>query len=199
MSILSLPKVEPSPPLRLEQLLARRRSIRDYTVQPLTLAQVASLLGAAEGITLAPDLRTAPSAGALYPLQLYLVAGNARGLIPGVYRHLPDPGALEQLAEGDRRNDLAAAALGQSWIAAAPLTLVFTARYARTTKKYHQRGIQYVHIEVGHAAQNALLMAVALNLGAAVVGAFDDGGVVSVVGLDTEETPLYLLPVGHPA
>jgi len=199
MFILSLPKMEPVPDLSLEHLLARRRSIRDYTAQPLTLAQAAGLLWAAEGITAPPHLRTAPSAGALYPLQLYLVAGDVSGLAPGVYRHLPDQCAIDLLAEGDRRRDLAAAALGQSWLAEAPLTLVFTARYARTTWKYHQRGIQYVHIEVGHAAQNALLMAVALSLGAAVVGAFDDERVSSVAGLNEDETPLYLLPVGHPA
>jgi SagB-type dehydrogenase family enzyme len=199
MTLLTLPESEPGPGLPLQQLLARRRSIRDYTAQPLTLAQAASLLWAAEGITAPPHLRTAPSAGALYPLQLSLVAGAVSGLDPGVYRHLPEQGAIELLAEGDRRRDLAAAALGQSWLAQAPLTLVFGARYARTTVKYHQRGFQYVHIEVGHASQNVLLMAAALNLGAAVVGAFDDEGVARVVGLHKQETPLYLLPVGHPA
>lgn len=199
MFILSLPASEPAPDLSLEQLLARRRSIRDYTSQPLTLGQLAGLLWAAEGITAPPYLRTAPSAGALYPLQLYPMAGNVSSLASGVYRHLPDQSAVGLLAEGDRRRELAAAALGQSWLAEAPLTLVFAARYARTTWKYHRRGIQYVHIEVGHAAQNALLMAVALNLGAAVVGAFHDERVASVLGLNGEETPLYLLPVGHPA
>lgn len=199
MFILSLPRIEPVPGLSLEQLLARRRSIRAYTAQPLTLAQVAGLLWAAEGITAPPHMRTAPSAGALYPLQLFLVAGDVSGLAPGIYRHLPDQCAIDLLAEGDHRRDLAAAAPGQSWLAEAPLTLVFTARYARTTWKYHQRGIRYVHIEVGHAAQNALLMAVALNLGAAVVGAFNDERVAGVVGLNEESTPLYLLPVGHPA
>lgn len=199
MSILSLPKTGPGPALALEQLLARRRSVRDYTREPLTLAQAAALLRAAAGITAPPQLRTAPSAGALYPLQLYLVAGEVNDIAPGIYRHHPEQDALTLQAGGDRRDDLANAALGQSWLALAPLTLVFTASYSRTTWKYRQRGIRYVHIEVGHAAQNALLMAVALDLGAAVVGAFDDARLASLLGLSEEESPLYLLPAGHPA
>lgn len=199
MSILSLPKTGPGPALALEQLLARRRSVRDYTSESVTLAQAAALLRAAAGITAPPQLRTAPSAGALYPLQLYLVAGDVSELAPGIYRHHPEQDAIVLQAGGDRRDDLANAALGQSWLALAPLTLVFAACYSRTTWKYRQRGIRYVHIEVGHAAQNALLMAVALDLGAAVVGAFDDARLASLLGLSEEESPLYLLPAGHPA
>ncbi len=197
MPLLSLPTTGAAP--ALERLLARRRSIRDYTAEPLSLEHAAALLWAAAGITAPPHLRTAPSAGALYPLQVYLVAGNVIGLAPGVYRHRPEQDAIELLADGDRRRDLADAAFGQPWLAEAPLTLVFAARYARTTWKYRQRGIQYVHIEVGHAAQNALLMAVALNLGAAVVGAFDDARVAGVAELNAEETPVYLVPAGHRA
>lgn len=199
MNLIRLPKTEPGPAYPLEQLFARRRSVREYTRQPVPLAKVACLLWATQGITDPQGLRTAPSAGALYPLELYLLAGNVTDLPCGIYRHLPPENAIELLAEGDRRPDLARAALGQSWLANAALTLVFAARYERTTWKYGRRGIQYVHIEVGHAAQNALLMAAALNLGAAVVGAFHDEQVASVAGLNKEEIPLYLLPVGHPA
>lgn len=199
MFTLSLPKTERGPGLALEQLLARRRSVRDYTGEPLSLEQASALLWAAAGITAPPHLRAAPSAGALYPLQLYLVAGHVNSLPPGVYRHRPEQNSIVLLAEGDCRRSLAGAAFGQSWLADAPLTLVFAAHYARTTVKYHQRGVRYVHIEVGHAAQNALLMAVAMDLGAAVVGAFDDARVAGALRLDAEEVPLYLMPVGHPA
>lgn len=199
MSLIKLPKTEPSLSQPLEQLLAQRRSVRDYTGQPVALAEVACLLWAAQGITDPQGLRTTPSAGALYPLDIYLTAGAITGLMPGTYRYLPREDAVACVLEGDRRIALAAAALGQSWLADAALTLVFAVRYGRTTWKYGRRGIQYVHMEAGHAAQNVLLMAVAQNLGAAVVGAFDDEHVASVMGLAGEETPLCLVPVGHPA
>lgn len=199
MNLIKLPRTEPSPGHPLEQLLARRRSMREYADRPVTLANAACLLWAAQGVSAADGLRTAPSAGALYPMDIYLAAGAVTGLVPGIYRYLPSEGAIARVLEGDRRAALAAAALGQSWLADAALTLVFAARYGRTTWKYGRRGIQYVHMEAGHAAQNVLLMAAALNLCAAVVGAFDDGRVASVTGLSGEETPLYLVPVGHPA
>jgi SagB-type dehydrogenase family enzyme len=199
MNLIRLPKAEANLAHPLGLLLSRRRSVRDFTAQPLTLAQVACLLWAAQGITDPRGLRTAPSAGALYPLELYLVAGAVTGLEPGGYRYLPRDGSMERVLAGDQRPALAAAALGQSWLADAAVTLVFTARYGRTTRKYGQRGFQYVHIEAGHAAQNALLTAVALNLAAAVGGAGDDDRVASVLGLPRGETPLYLLPVGQAA
>ena len=199
MNLIRLPKTRASLGHPLEQLLARRRSVRDFTAQPVALSTVASLLWAAQGITDPRGFRTTPSAGALYPLELYLVAGAVTGLEPGSYRYLPQDSAMERVLVGDPRPALAAAALGQSWLADAALTLVFAARYERTRWKYGQRGLQYVHIEAGHAAQNILLTAVSLNLAAAVVGAFDDKHVASVMHLASEETPLYLLPVGQAA
>lgn len=171
--------------------------MRSYTSKPVTLVNLTSLLWAAQGVTDPRGFRTAPSAGALYPLELYLVAGSVTGLEPGVYHYIPLDGAITMLQRGDQRDELAEAALGQSWMADAALTLVFAANHQRTTVKYGQRGIQYVHIEAGHAAQNILLTAVAMNLGAAVVGAFNDRRVASVIGLPKQETPLYLLPVGQ--
>lgn len=196
MSLIKLPRAEACLGHPLELLLARRRSVREFASKPVSLMQASCLLWAAQGITDTRGLRTAPSAGALYPLVLYLVAGAVSGLEAGIYRYLPRENALELLQKGDRRAALAAAAMGQSWIADAALTLAFAARYQRTTGKYGKRGIQYVHIEAGHAAQNALLTAVALNLGAGEVGAFDDRRVASVLGLSRDETPLYLLPFG---
>ena len=199
MNPIVLPTVEPGPAQPMGRLLTLRRCIRDYAKRPVTLEQAACLLRAAQGITGAGGLRAAPSAGALYPLEIRLVAGKVSGLEAGIYRYLPSQDALEQAEAGDRRIELAAAALGQSWIADAALTLVFSARYERTTVKYGGRGVRYVHMEVGHAAQNVLLMAVALGLGAAVVGAFDDARIAALARLQREEAPLYLLPAGHPA
>lgn len=196
MSLIRLPKTAPSLGHPLEQLLAQRRTHRAYSGQPVSLAKVACLLWAAQGITDPSGFRTAPSAGALYPLEVYLLAGVVTGLEPGIYHYQPKADGIRMVATGDRRAELAAAALHQDWLMDAALTLVFAARYERTTWKYGRRGIQYVHIEVGHAAQNVQLMAVSLGLGTAVVGAFDDGRVASLMGMPAEETPLYLLPVG---
>ncbi len=160
------------------------------------MQQAAQLLWSAQGITHEEGLRTAPSAGALYPLQTYLVAGNVTGLTPGIYRYEPERHRLRRVAAGDRRAGLARAALGQSWMAEAPAVLVFGAIDSRTSRKYGSRGIVYVHIEVGHAAQNVFLQAQALGLGAAAVGAFDDDLVASLLGMGREKRPLYLVPVG---
>ncbi len=199
MTLIRLPKTAPSLGHPLERLLAQRRTLRAYSGQPVSWAKAACLLWAAQGVTDAGGLRTAPSAGALYPLEVYLLAGAVTGLEPGIYRYQPRSDAVLRLASGDRRAELAAAALHQDWLVDAALTLAFAARYARTTWRYGRRGVQYVHIEVGHAAQNVQLMAVSLGLGSAVVGAFDEARVASLLGLPAEETPLYLLPVGAAA
>jgi len=193
---IDLPKPRTDGTAYLERVLEERRTVRTYTQAPLGMDQAAQLLWAAQGITRMDGRRTAPSAGGLYPLQVYLVGGQVMGLAPGVYRYQPAGHRLRRIASGDRRSELAAAALGQSWIAAAPAILVFGATLPRTTRKYGARGVRYVHMEAGHAAQNVLLQAEALGLGAAVVGAFNDDRVTSLLGLGGEERPLYLLPVG---
>jgi SagB-type dehydrogenase family enzyme len=158
---------------------------------------VAQLAWAAQGVTETRGRRTAPSAGALYPLELLVVAGSVEGLEPGVYRYRPSGHSLLELTRGDVRAALAAAALGQEWMADAPCVLVLGAVYERTTGKYGARGERYVHIEVGLAAQNTQLQATALGLGSVVVGAFDDGRVRTRLGLGSDERPLALLPVGR--
>lgn len=183
--------------LSVERALQQRRTVRDFKNSPLDLPQAAQLLWSAQGITDKDGLRTAPSAGALYPLQVYVAAGGVTGLSPGIYRYEPERHRLRRLAAGDRRTDLARAALGQDWLAQAPLILVFGAVESRTTRKYGKRGIGYVYIEVGHAAQNVFLQAQALGLGAAVVGAFDDDAVADLLGMEADERPLYLMPVGE--
>jgi SagB-type dehydrogenase family enzyme len=131
------------------------------------------------------NARTAPSAGALYPLDCYLAVGEegVERLERGVYQYLPSPHALEVLALGDKRREVARASLGQMWMAEAPLMVIITAEYQRTTRKYRERGVKYVHMEVGHAGENLFLQGIALGLVAGIVGAFDDDGVTDAVGL----------------
>jgi SagB-type dehydrogenase family enzyme len=142
-------------------------------------------------------LRAAPSAGALYPLEVALVTGEVRGLVPGVYRYLPRSHALAPTLNGDLRAKLAKAALGQTWIAEAACALVLAAIYRRTTRKYGPRGERYVHIEVGHAAQNVYLQAGALGLGTTIVGAFRDEEVQRLLGFEADEMPLGIMPIGR--
>lgn len=194
---ISLPPPRLKSDVSVEEALLYRRSHRSFAPSPLSLQEVAQLLWAAQGVTdKASGFRTAPSAGALYPLEVYFVAGQVEGLLPGVYRYLPEEHALCEVLQGDRREELFRVALLQRWVKEAPGVLVFTAIYERTTRKYGERGIRYVHMEAGHAAQNVYLQAEALGLGTVVVGAFEDSGVQKVLGLPGNERPLYLMPVG---
>lgn len=140
----------------------------------------------------------APSAGALYPLELYIVAGNVSGIAPGIYHYRPQAHTLTPMRPGDRRAEFSAAALHQSAIAKAPAALLFTAVFARTTGKYEERGVRYVYMDLGHAAENVYLQAVALNLGTVVIGAFDDAAVRQAISLPVGEMPLSIMPVGRP-
>lgn len=158
----------------VERALHERRSVREYTGASLTLAELAQLLWAAQGVTTPDGLRTAPSAGALYPLEVSVAVGEVDGLPGGVYRYEPPGHALALVAAGDPRTEVARAALDQECVAAAAAVIAFAADYGRTTGKYGERGRRYVHMEVGHAAQNVCLQAVAAGLGAVVVCASGD-------------------------
>ena len=180
-----------------EQAIHNRRSVREFSNKPLSLAEVSQLLWSAQGTTDDKGLRSAPSAGALYPLVLYLVAGNVKGLNPGIYQYSTVGHQLRKMSDGDSRMDLASAALQQYWIQESAAVLIFSAIEERTTRKYGQRGIRYIHIEVGHSAQNVFLQAQSLGLGAAVVGAFDDSNIETILNLPAEEQVLYLMPLGR--
>jgi SagB-type dehydrogenase family enzyme len=197
MSTIELPPPDTRGTLTLEQTLLTRRSVREYRRGSLTLAQVSQLLWAAQGTTSRTGFRTAPSAGALYPLEVYLVAGDVEGLAAGVYRYASRRHELHVVSTGDERPSLANAALGQACVKDAAATLALLSVHERTTGKYGNRGIRYAHIEAGHAAQNILLQAVALGLGAVPVGAFDDDAVTQVLGPRENAKPLYLVPVGR--
>ena len=196
-SVINLPEPRYDSDVSIEQSLLNRRSIRSYTGEPLTLQEVSQLLWAAQGVTDPGGLRTAPSAGALYPLELYLVVGDVEDLTSGVYRYEPDGHQLVKTMDGDQRAGLAEAALGQSWVEEGAISIVFTGVYERTTGKYGERGIRYVHIEVGHAAQNLCLQATAMGLGVVTVGAFSDEQVTELLNLPEDEQPLYIIPVGR--
>lgn len=193
---LKLPEPALTNELSLEQLLSQRRSIREYPDAALSLAEIGQLLWAAQGITHAEGLRAAPSAGALYPLELYVVAGRVDGLAPGVYHYEPGRHQLVKTGDGDVREALARAALSQSCVSDAPAVIVFTADYARTTGKYGHRGRRYVDMEVGHAAENVFLQAGALGLATVPVGAFEDEEVGGMLGLPGELQALLMMPVG---
>jgi len=192
-----LPEPRNSGGISVEEALLERRSIRNYKNEALTLAEISQLLWAAQGITHPGGYRTAPSAGALYPLEVYVVAGNVEGLQAGIYKYRPQGHELKKVAEGDVRAELCAAALDQECIEDGAAVLVFAAVYERTTGKYGERGVRYVHMEVGHAAQNVHLQAVSLGLGTVVVGAFDDGGVEKLLQMQDDERALCIMPVGR--
>lgn len=194
---IKLPEPSNTSNLSVEEALSKRRSIRAYSGESLTVEEVSQLLWAAQGITSPGGGRTAPSAGALYPLELYLVVGDVEGMDKGVYRYRPEEHDLEKVKDGDIRAELAEAAVGQECVKDAAIDIVFTAVYARTTWKYGERGIRYVHIEAGHAAQNVYLQAVSLDLGTVVIGAFIDSEVKKIVNAGEQEEPLYIMPVGR--
>ncbi|MFH1799755.1 MAG: SagB/ThcOx family dehydrogenase [Candidatus Omnitrophota bacterium] len=178
----------------LEETIARRRSERTFSDQTLTTGQVGQLLWAAQGITGTSEghsLRSAPSAGALYPMEVYALTQD------GAYRYVPQKHALEVLEERDLRGDLSRACLGQDPVRDAALDIVICAVYERVTGKYRERGKRYVDIEAGHVAQNVLLQAVAMGLGSVPIGAFDDGQVRNLLNLPKEQIPLCVIPVGY--
>ncbi len=192
--LLSLPKPRLESSASLEEMIYRRRSVRNYAPKEVNLEEIGQLLWAVQGRADTPAYRTTvPSAGALYPLEVYAV------LIDGVYHYEPSEHALRSLQDVDQRMELCRAAYNQNFIRQAPLTIVLTAVFARIEGKYGRaRGPRYVYIEAGHAAQNLLLQAVALGLGSVPVGAFDDQKVKSILRLPPNHEPLYLLPVGRP-
>lgn len=180
----------------LEQALQLRRSIRTYSRDPLTVDDLTQLLWAAQGVTHPGGYRTAPSAGALYPLELYAVIGHVVGLPTGFYRYRCLEHALELKSARDLRPELCQAALNQRPVERAPVTFLFTAVYGRMTSKYGSRGVRYVDMEAGHAAQNLCLQAVVLDLKSVLIGAFHGDDIKKIAGLPDNEEPLYLAPVG---
>ena len=187
--------------MSVEEAIHGRRSIRGFTKGALTLAEVSQLLWSAGGKTVdgvTGPTRAYPSAGAAYPLEIYLVAGNVKGVEPGVYRYNWKENSITQIKKGDLRNALAGAAYGQSMMKQAPVTIVITAAFEKTTRRYGERGLKrYVPMDVGHLGQNVHLQAESMGLGTVMVGAFFDNKVAKVLGVE-KEVPVYMMPVGRP-
>lgn len=191
VEVIDLPPPRRDGDMSLEKALHERRSVRSFTDEPLTMEQISQLLWAAQGITGKPELRTAPSAGAKYPLEVYLL--TRRELL----HYLPRGHRVEVL----RREDLipaVARASTQDFVAECPAMIVITAVHARVQAKYSERFVRYVRLESGHAAQNIVLQAVSLGLGAVTVGGFRDRVVTKALGLPNDRAPEYLIPIGHP-
>ena len=185
------PKLEGD--MSLEEAIEKRRSVRSFSREDLTLAEISQLCWAAQGITgKRRPLRAVPSAGARYPLEVYLVQEG------GTFHYIPEGHKLKRISGEDLRSELSAQALGQSPVKDAALDIVIAAIYDRVSSKYGERGRRYSDIEAGHAAQNIHLQAVALGLGSVPIGAFDDDGVKNLLGLADNEEPLYIIPIGHP-
>lgn len=185
--------------LSVEEAIFRRKSRREYKKGPLTLKEVSQILWAAAGSTgkwITGVRRAYPSAGACYPIQTYLIAGEVEEITSGLYHYEWRQHQIMLLVEGDLRRKLARAALGQWMIQEAPASLIFTAVYSRTSRWYGERGFRYVHMDMGHIGQNVYLQAEALKLGTVAIGAFMDEAVKQTLGLEDEE-PLYIMPLGR--
>jgi len=189
-----LPQPKTVGSVSLEETLAARQSVRSFRPDPLSLEQVSQLLWSAQGMTYDGRRRTAPSAGATYPLEVLLTVRSVEGLKPGVYRYRPSGHVLETIASHDVGRSLGQACLNQRFIESAAINVVLAAEYGRTTQRYGERGRRYVHMEAGHVGQNLYLQAAAFGLGTVAVGAFEDEDVRRILGI--REDVLYIFPVG---
>jgi SagB-type dehydrogenase family enzyme len=191
---IGLPKITGGGGFPVEEALRTRRSVREFTGESLDLGTISRLLWAAQGVTEERHgLRTAPSAGATYPLELYVAT------VKHLARYDPEGHGLIVTLEEDVRTELARAALGQPWVEKAPAVFVFAAVVSRTATRYGERAERYVKIEVGSASENLMLQAVALGLGSVAVGAYDDESVKQVLQLPDEQEVFLIVPVGRPA
>ncbi len=194
-----LPQPRMKSGMSIEEAIQSRRSVRTFRNEALTLADVSQILWAAQGVTGTQgerEYRAAPSAGALFGLETYLVAAGVEGLEPGVYRYQTKGHELVLLRKGDIRRELSASALGQASVREAAVTIVFAGVYARVAKRYGERARRYTIMEAGHASQNVYLQAEALGLGTVAVGAFSDEDMKRILNLPENEDPLYLMPIG---
>jgi SagB-type dehydrogenase family enzyme len=192
------PRTEGS--VSIERAIQNRRTVRSYEARKLDTDQLSQLLWAAQGMTEDGGFkRAAPSAGALYPMDVYAVLGQdgVKGFEPGVYHYRPGSHSVERVSPGDLRKTIARAALSQMWIAEAPVVLVITAEYSRITGKYGERGVQYAMIEAGHIGQNIFLQAEGLGLAAGIVGAFHEKRLIEAMDIPQTHEPLLIMPVGY--
>jgi len=197
MDTISLPQPQLTGEISIEETLSKRRSVREYTDSPLSISEVAQLAWAAQGVNdERSGFRTAPSAGATFPIEIYLFVTDIEDVSNGVYRYNYDTHTLEKKIDGDKRRALYDVTLRQPSIADAPVVMVITGVVERTAQRYGDRALRYVYMEAGHVAQNVYLQGVALDIGTVVIGAFDDAGVSDVLQLQDGEHPLYIMSLG---
>jgi SagB-type dehydrogenase family enzyme len=184
--------------LSVEKAIVKRRSERNFSRKPMSLAELSHILFYSSGITdKRSGARVSPSAGATYPIEVYPVINDVEGLLPGIYRYLVESHELEPIHEGDFRQEMAQAALGQRMLIEANVVLVLSAIFERTTRRYRERGHRYILLEAGHIAQNICLVAVSMGLGTCAIGAFYDDDFNCLLGLDgRKESVLYLVAAG---
>jgi SagB-type dehydrogenase family enzyme len=198
---MALPKPRVVGRMTVEEAIAKRRSIRDYLPRAITVEELSQVIWAAQGVTDARDgLRTSPSAGALYPLEVYVSVreGGVEDVQAGVYHYGPDKHFIILVRNGDHSSQLQAAAHGQEQVGLAAASIVIAGVLERTSSKYGDRAAQYVFQESGHAAENVYLQSTALGLGTVVMGAFDEDEVSRAIGLKPNERPLCVMPIGFP-
>ena len=193
-SSIRLPAPKKKGAVSLEETLDQRKSVRDYASGSLTKEELSQMLWAAGGKNKWGKI-TIPSAGARYPLVIYVVIGEVNGVTPGLYEYSSRNNVINLVKESDLRDKLSAACLNQPWVREAPMSIVICADYRRTTSAYGRRGERYVAMEAGHAGQNIYLEVIALGLGTVAVGAFSDQDVKGLLGVS--EDPLYIFPIGR--
>lgn len=198
MAKIELPREVEFGGLSVDRAIDSRRSEREFKDMPLSLLELSRLLHYAYGITEKREqLRAAPSAGALYPIEIYPVANNVEGLAQGIYRYFVADHSLALVREGDFRHQMMRHALGEEMMERASVVLVLSAVFERSAWRYRERAYRYILLEAGHISQNIYLVATALGLGTCAVGAFDDQGYNKIMGLDgKKESVIYLMPVG---
>jgi len=187
---------EPNKSTPLSQLLLKRRSIRKYGRGSLKLEEISQILWATYGLV-DKNRRVVPSAGATYPIEVYVFVKNVENLKPGIYKYDENRNTIVLVREGDFSKELASACLNQDWVYKAPVNIVLVAIYERTTSWYGERGFRYIYMEAGHAGQNIYLVSTELNLGTVAVGAFHDEDVKRIIGLGDEYIVLYVFPIGR--
>ncbi|NIO45089.1 MAG: SagB/ThcOx family dehydrogenase [Candidatus Aenigmarchaeota archaeon] len=196
---IKLPEPSLEGEMSVEETLLKRRSIRDFLNKPIPLDDLSQILWAAQGITSEWGGRTAPSAGALYPLEIYIQVRKVEKLKEGVYHYNPKSHSLDLIKEGDFSSQLTQAGLSQKWIKDASLNIIITADFSRTTRKYGERGIRYVYMEAGHCGQNIYLQTTVLVLGCVTVGAFNNEDVKNLLSIPKNHEPIYIIPIGVPS
>ena len=204
LKVINLPQAEIESNMSVDQAIQNRRSVRSFSGTPLTLKDISQLLWAAQGITDSErNFRATPSAGHVFPMEVYLVAGNGsvKQLESGIYHYNPFNNTLEKIVEGDQRYNLSQAAHQQKWVNDAPISLVITGNYQKMRDKYPDEDLskRFVDMEAGHVGENIYLEAVSRGLGTVAIGSFYDDQMINLLKLPSAETPLYIYPVGFPA